>query len=194
MEAERQSDIDFDYIATMITEEHTGVRIETCKNVNTIDVVFFSQYWLPRCDANCSFFFQVMLMLKHRESWAVYSIDFQKKLCIVMDPVETEEPRTEMEAKHRRNAVRVLSNLRRCIHECIPECIPGAAGSALADFSPCLRLPPGAGPPPFLLAPAVHLAEWPPGSAVRPHRHVDPATDTSHIPPATHRICTSLTA
>lgn len=94
MEAERASDLDFDYIATMITEEHTGVRIEACKNV--------------------------MLMLKHRDSWAVYAIDFQKKLCLIMDPVDTEEPRHEMEAKHRKNAVRVLSNLCRCIHECIP--------------------------------------------------------------------------
>lgn len=39
---------------------------------------------------------------------------------MVMDPVETEEPQHEMEANHKRSAIRVLSNLRRCIHECIP--------------------------------------------------------------------------
>lgn len=61
-----------------------------------------------------------MLLLKYMDSWAVYAIDIVKKMCLVMDPVETEEPRHEMEAKHKRNAIRVLSNLRRCIHECIP--------------------------------------------------------------------------
>lgn len=79
MESERSLDLDFDYIATMITEEHTGVRIEACK--------------------------KVMLLLKHRDSWAVYAIDFEKKICLVMDPVETEEPHHEMEAKHKRNAM-----------------------------------------------------------------------------------------
>lgn len=92
-EAKRSSDLDFDYITTMITE-HTGVRIEADK--------------------------KIMLLLKYMDSWAVYAIDIVKKMCLVMDPVETEEPRHEMEAKHKRNAIRVLSNLRRCIHECIP--------------------------------------------------------------------------
>lgn len=31
MESGRSSDLDFDYISTMITEEHTGVRIEAAK-------------------------------------------------------------------------------------------------------------------------------------------------------------------
>lgn len=105
MEAERASDLDFDYIATMITEEHTGVRIEACQNV--------------------------MLMQKHHDSWAVYAIDFLKKVLMVMDPVETEEPKHEMEAKHRKNAIRVLSNLRRCIHECIPGARVSSAGWVL---------------------------------------------------------------
>lgn len=34
MEAERASNLDVDYIATMITEVHTGVRIEAAKKVN----------------------------------------------------------------------------------------------------------------------------------------------------------------
>jgi len=93
MEAERASDLDFDYIATMVTEEHTGVRIEAAKKIK--------------------------LLLKHMDSWAVYAVDMEKKICMVLEPVQTDEPQHEVEAKHKRNATRVLSNLRRCIHECI---------------------------------------------------------------------------
>lgn len=35
----------------------------------------------------------------------------EKKICMVLDPVETEEQRHEVEAKHKRNAIRALSNL-----------------------------------------------------------------------------------
>lgn len=89
MEAERY--LNYDYIATMINEEHTGMRIEAAK--------------------------KIMILLKHMDSWAMYAVDMEKKICLVMDPVETEERRHEVEAKHRRNAIRVLSNLRRCERE-----------------------------------------------------------------------------
>lgn len=54
MEAERASNLDVDYIATMITEVHTGVRIEAAK--------------------------KIMLLLKHMDSSAVYAIDGEEDL------------------------------------------------------------------------------------------------------------------
>lgn len=93
-EAERASDLDYEYIATMITEEHTGVRIEACQ--------------------------EVLLLLKQHDSWAVYAVNLEKKNCLVMDPVETQELPNEVQDKHKKNGTRVISNLWRCIHECIP--------------------------------------------------------------------------
>ncbi|XP_048563090.1 uncharacterized protein LOC125543685 isoform X2 [Triticum urartu] len=48
-----------------------------------------------------------------------------------MDPVETDELPHEMEDKHTANATRVISNLRRCIHECIPAVRVSTAGWTL---------------------------------------------------------------
>lgn len=112
MGADRLSDLNHDYIATMINEKHTGMRIEADK--------------------------KIMILLKHMDSWAVYAVDMGKKFYLVMDPVETEEPRHDVEAKHRRNAIRVLSNLRRCIHECILGARISSAGWAL-DYNTAMH-------------------------------------------------------
>ncbi|KAM3354275.1 hypothetical protein ACQJBY_025127 [Aegilops geniculata] len=87
----RGSNLDFEYMNTMMSFEALGYRLQWCK--------------------------KLMLPVPMMESRSLYVVHVEEKTLLVADPCDTSEPEEEVRYKHEDNPNFILEGLHRCIHE-----------------------------------------------------------------------------